>query len=64
MPLLLRGDANSDETIFRLRLRLDGALPERFDLTPPPMSINGTVYPVRTFTYRLFRDKHEYGLCT
>jgi hypothetical protein len=64
LPLLLRGDANSDETIFRLRLQLDGSLPERFDLTPPPMIVNGKAYPVRTYTYRLFKDRHAYGLCT
>jgi hypothetical protein len=64
LPVLLRGDANSDETIFRLRLQFGGSLPERFDLTPPPMLINGKTYPVRTYTYRLFKDRQAYGLCT
>ncbi|HEV7817240.1 MAG TPA: hypothetical protein VGP06_19330 [Janthinobacterium sp.] len=64
LPLLLRADANSDETIFRLRLQFRGALPERFDLTPPPMIIGGKPYPVRTYTYRLFKDRKVYGLCT
>ena len=64
LPVLLRADASSADTMYRVRVRFTGKLPERFDLTPPPMQINGKNYPVRTFTYRLFSDKNGYGLCT
>jgi hypothetical protein len=63
-PTLFRGDADAEQTIFRLRLRFAAPLPERFDLTPAPMVIDGKTYPVRTFTYRLFKDRQAYGLCS
>lgn len=63
-PALFRGDADAEQTIFRLRLRFNTPLPERFDLTPAPMVIGGKTYPVRTFTYRLFKDRKAYGLCS
>jgi hypothetical protein len=65
LPVLLRADASSGETIYRVRVRFSGALPERFDLTPPTMLVNNKPYPVRTFTYRRFSEKNNaYGLCS
>lgn len=64
LPMLLRSAASVEETSFRVNLRFGGALPERFDLTPPPMVIGGTSYPVRTYTYRLFKERNAYGLCS
>lgn len=64
LPMLLRSAASVEETSFRVNLRFGGQLPERFDLTPPPMLIDGKSYPVRTYTYRLFKEKNAYGLCT
>jgi hypothetical protein len=63
-PTLFRGDADAEQTIFRFRLRFVAPLPERFDLTPAPMIVGGKTYPVRTFTYRLFKDRQAYGLCS
>lgn len=64
LPALLRADATGDQTLYRVNVRFAGALPDRFDLTPPAMKIGGTTYPVRTYTYRFFKERNAYGLCS
>ena len=64
LPMLLRSAASVEETLFRVNLRFTGPLPQRFDLVPPAMLLDGKTFPVRTFTYRLFPEKAGYGLCT
>ncbi|GGY90431.1 hypothetical protein ACFFTM_24880 [Pseudoduganella plicata] len=63
VPKLLAAVANSDHTQWRARLRVPAKLPERFDLTPPALYIDGDRYRLRTFTYRYFADRKAYGLC-
>jgi len=63
VPKLLVAVANSDHTQWRARLRVPSKLPERFDLTPPALYIDGDRYPLRTFTYRYFAERKGFGLC-
>lgn len=63
VPKLLVAVANSDHTQWRARLRVPSKLPQRFDLTPPALYIDGDRYPLRTFTYRYFAERNAYGLC-
>lgn len=63
-PGMLAAVGTSDETQWRMRLQVDGKLPERFDLVLPQMVIAERTYPVRTFTYRYFEDRKAYGMCT
>lgn len=63
VPKLLVAVANADETQWRARLRVTSKLPQRFDLTPPALIIDGDRYPVRTFTYRYFPERKAFGLC-
>lgn len=63
-PGLLAAIGTSDETQWRMRLQVDGKLPQRFDLVLPKMVIAEKTYPVRTFTYRYFEDRKAYGMCT
>jgi len=64
IPMLMVATVRLEETQFRVKLRYQGKLPERFDLTPPALIINRTTYPVRTFTYRYFADRQAYAMCT
>lgn len=62
-PGLLLPVATADTTQWRIRLGVDGALPERFDLVMSDVIIANERYPVRTFTYRWFAQRKAYGLC-
>ena len=62
--MTLHGDSSSDDVMYRLKIKFATALPERFDFTPPEMIVRGKKYPVRTYTYRLFKEQKTYGLCT
>jgi hypothetical protein len=64
VPDMLIAGATSDETIWRVRLRVTEKLPQRFDLTPPAFEIALKKYPMRTFTYRYFPERKAYGLCS
>lgn len=63
VPDMLVAGASSDETIYRVRLRVKDKLPERFDLVSPQFEIATRKYPVRTFTYRYFPERKAFGLC-
>ncbi|MET0319757.1 MAG: hypothetical protein ABW069_03435 [Duganella sp.] len=63
VPDMLVAGATSDETIWRVRLRVKEKLPQRFDVVPPPFEIALTEYPMRTFTYRYFPERKAFGLC-
>lgn len=52
-----------DETMVRVTLVIS-APPRRFDLLHPTMLVGGKAYPVRTYTYRWFAERNEFGLCT
>ena len=64
VPDMLVAGATSDDTIWRVRLRVKDKLPERFDVVPPAFEIALTKYPMRTFTYRYFADRKVFGLCS
>jgi len=64
VPDMLVAGASSDDTIWRVRLRVKDKLPERFDLVSPEFEIVGHKYPVRTFTYRYFPERKAFGLCS
>jgi hypothetical protein len=64
VPDMLVAGATSDDTIWRVRLRVKDKLPERFDVVPPAFEIALTKYPMRTFTYRYFADRKAFGLCS
>ena len=64
VPDMLVAGATSDDTIWRVRLRVKEKLPERFDIVPPAFEIALTKYPMRTFTYRYFADRKAFGLCS
>jgi hypothetical protein len=64
LPLILHGLLGGDETMYRVDIDFVGKLPERFDFTPPVMIIDGDKYPLRTYTYRFFKQRQAYGLCT
>jgi len=64
VPDMLVAGATSDDTIWRVRLRVKEKLPERFDVVPPAFEIALTKYPMRTFTYRYFADRKAFGLCS
>ncbi|KQQ32708.1 hypothetical protein ASF61_14315 [Duganella sp. Leaf126] len=63
VPDMLVAGATADETIWRVRLRVNNKLPARFDLVPPAIEIAVTEYPMRTFTYRYFPERKAFGLC-
>jgi hypothetical protein len=63
VPGMLIPVATADDTQWRVRLAVKSGLPQRFDMTPPAVIIDGERYPVRTFTYRWFPEKKAYGLC-
>lgn len=63
VPGLLIPVATADDTQWRVRLAVKNGLPQRFDMTPPAVIIDGERYPVRTFTYRWFTERKAYGLC-
>ncbi len=63
LPPRLLGEAFGGNVIYRMVLRFPGPLPERFDLTPPDMTIDGQAYAVTTLTYRYFPERKAYGLC-
>ncbi len=64
LPLTLHGELGGDETTYRVDIDFVGNLPDRFDFTPPVMIIGGDKYPLRTYTYRFFKQRQAYGLCT
>jgi hypothetical protein len=64
VPDMLVAGATSDDTIWRVRLRVKDKLPERFDVVSPAFEIALTKYPMRTFTYRYFADRKAFGLCS
>jgi hypothetical protein len=64
VPDMLVAGATSDDTIWRVRLRVKDKLPQRFDVLPPPFEIALTKYPMRTFTYRYFPERKAFGLCS
>ena len=64
VPDMLVAGATSDDTIWRVRLRVKDKLPERFDVVPPAFEIALTKYPMRTFTYRYFAERKGFGLCS
>lgn len=64
VPILMTGIGTSDFTQYRFRLHFKGKLPERFDLLLPVVKIKNERYPVRTFTYRYFEDRKNYGMCS
>jgi len=63
VPDMLVAGATSNDTIWRVRLRVKDKLPQRFDLVSPEFEIANQKYPVRTFTYRYFPERKAYGLC-
>jgi hypothetical protein len=63
VPALLLPVATSDTTQWRIRLGVQGGLPERFDLVTSDVIIDDERRPVRTFTYRWFAERKAYGLC-
>ena len=64
VPDMLVAGATSDDTIWRVRLRVKDKLPQRFDLVSPEFEIATRKYPVRTFTYRYFPERKAFGLCS
>lgn len=64
VPVLMSAVATSDSTQYRFRLLFRGKLPQRFDFTPPALTIARDRYPVRTFTFRYFDDRKRYGMCS
>jgi len=64
LPLILHGELGGDETMYRVDIDFVGNVPDRFDFTPPVMIIGSDKYPMRTYTYRLFKQRQAYGLCT
>ncbi|MBJ7311603.1 hypothetical protein ACFOLJ_11665 [Rugamonas sp. CCM 8940] len=64
LPPRLLGEAYGADVIYRFPLRFAGPLPERFDLTPPAMTIAGVRYPMRTLTLRRFAQRGAVGLCS
>ena len=63
VPGMLIPVATADVTQWRIRLGVNGGLPDRFDLVTSDVIIDGDRYPVRTFTYRWFPERKAYGLC-
>jgi hypothetical protein len=63
IPGLLLPVATADVTQWRIRLGVDKGLPDRFDLVLSDVIIDDVRYPVRTFTYRWFPERKDYGLC-
>ena len=63
LPKTITAIDRGDETMVRVDLRFATA-PSRFDLLHPRMLIDGTSYPVRTFTYRWFPERSRFGLCS
>lgn len=64
LPQTLIGETSSEETMYKIYIRFSGEIPDRFDFTPPPMAVDQRAYPVRTYTYRFFKERDAYGLCT
>ncbi|SFM31377.1 hypothetical protein [Rugamonas rubra] len=64
LPPRLLGEAYGADVIYRFPLRFAGPLPERFDLTPPAMTVGGVRYPMRTLTLRRFAQRGAFGLCS
>ena len=64
LPDTLRAQSATETTMYRIKIRFSGPIPDRFDFTPPRMLIGQDSYPVRTYTYRFFPDRKAYGLCT
>lgn len=63
LPTTLSAVDRGEETMFRITLRF-ASPPDRFDLAHPTMVVDGTEYPVRTYTYRWFEQRKAYGLCS
>lgn len=63
LPLTLVALDSGDETMVRATLLFQSP-PKRFDLVHPDMVAGSKVYRVRTYTYRWFEDRKQYGLCT
>jgi hypothetical protein len=64
LPNTLVGEVGGEDTMYRLNVVFNPPLPERFDFTPPDMLVGGKPFPVRTYTYRFFKDRARVGLCS
>ena len=64
LPQTLVGNNLGEQTMYKVPLLFNLPLPERFDLRPPDLVIDGKAYPVRTYTYRFFKDRGAYGQCS
>ena len=64
LPSTLQGDPTNEETMYQVNIEFQGPIPERFDFTPPRMVVGAREYAVRTYTYRFFKERNEFGLCS